>query len=164
MSIRDTLNDVTNRVVEKFNEHPKKFGLTYREHFLTSIYYGACSMVCTIVFVFHAIFPFLFKTTGGHIVAHILDKIHSVKCNTSEINTESDGHQKASSIDAIEDLDGNEENSVDDDPEDDDEPEDDEQECNSSEVCEDNSPNNNGEYCEQVYDDSPDNEEKSETF
>jgi hypothetical protein len=82
MSIRDHLNDVTNTIVEKFNEHPKKFGLSYREHLFDSMYYGACSMACTIVFVFHAIFPFLFQTTGGNIVTHLQEMINSVQCVT----------------------------------------------------------------------------------
>jgi hypothetical protein len=74
-SLRDHLNNVTNMIVEKFNEHPTKFGMTYKEHFLGSMYYGACSMVGTIVFMFHAIFPFLFQTTGSNIVAHLHEKL-----------------------------------------------------------------------------------------
>jgi hypothetical protein len=89
-SIREKLNLVSNTIVDKFNEHPKQNGQSYQKHFMNSMYFGLCSMVCALIFFLHAIFPFLFEKTGGNVVKHLQNYTEHSHCSSRNNSEESE--------------------------------------------------------------------------
>lgn len=79
MSFTEKVTVVLNQITDKFQEHPKENEQSYMQHFWNSSYFSLCSLVCSVVFMLHAIFPFLFEKTGGNLVYHLEQQISGIR-------------------------------------------------------------------------------------
>ena len=111
MSFSEKVKSVLDQVAEKFQEHPKDKGQTYLAHFWNSTYFGMCSFVCSVVFLLHAIFPFMFEKTGGNLIFHLEKQINNVRhhCTPNKLDVSDDsiegiGGDDTASVDAVVDA------------------------------------------------------------
>jgi hypothetical protein len=65
-----------------FTKHPNSIGETYLEHFFFALLAGIKLISGGVACIIHAVFPFLFKTTGSHIAKQIVANINQRQQNT----------------------------------------------------------------------------------
>ena len=58
-----------------FTEHPASLGESYWKHLYEALKYVATLLIIVIITTIHAVFPFMFKHTGGDMVVRLSDKI-----------------------------------------------------------------------------------------
>ena len=95
--MEETFNKVKTYVKDKFEEHPKKNGMTYVEHLCQALRYCGLSLLATVIFLIHAVFPFILETNGSDIV-HGLDeefeKRHEVLIDEKEREAEQEEEEE----------------------------------------------------------------------
>lgn len=55
-------------MVNKLTKHLKENNITYAGHFGRSLSFSFIAFCASVIFLVHAIFPFLFETTGSTII------------------------------------------------------------------------------------------------
>lgn len=58
-------------IYDLFTEHPRSVGESYLCHMLISMKMSILSLVASVIFLIHSVFPFLFKKTGCDIVVEL---------------------------------------------------------------------------------------------
>lgn len=86
------------QIQEKFKEHPKNVGETYGEHFKNATYFCVCSLVCSVIFFVHAVFPFLFETTGGCLVTHLEQQIRGDRVKSASLDVQEENSEEGIGI------------------------------------------------------------------
>lgn len=56
-----------------FTRHPNAVGETYLFHAYVSFQYALFALTAAVIFVIHAVFPFLFQTDGVSILKHVVE-------------------------------------------------------------------------------------------
>jgi len=57
--------------MNKFTEHPHSLGESYFTHLLCALSYGIRMIFTGFAVIIHAVFPFVFKTSGSNLAKHI---------------------------------------------------------------------------------------------
>ena len=70
-SLKSFLKSFFILIYDLFTKHPKSIGESYLHHMLIAIKMSILSLLASIIFLIHSVFPFLFKTTGCNIVAEL---------------------------------------------------------------------------------------------
>ena len=66
-------------ILEYFTKHPNSANLSYFGHMKVAFGHSFGTLVASIVFFIHGIFPFTFENTGGNIVNDITSAINQVE-------------------------------------------------------------------------------------
>ena len=66
-----------NKLKGLFTDHPYQSGENYLSHMLYALIYSALFFSAGIACLIHAIFPFLFRSTGSNIARFILSSVKS---------------------------------------------------------------------------------------
>ena len=64
--------------MELFTKHPNSANLTYFGHMKVAFRHSFDSLIASVVFFIHGVFPFTFENTGGNIINHMSMAIHNV--------------------------------------------------------------------------------------
>lgn len=62
-------------VIKLFNQHPRNVNETYWQHLRFSLSCGVCMVLAGFACLIHAIFPFIFKTTGSQTIKKLHQKM-----------------------------------------------------------------------------------------
>lgn len=82
------IKDVWNKY---FIKHLNDNNITYEKHFVRSILLSSRTMICSIVFIIHAFFPFIFEKKGSEMIEKLYNDLnHSNHSNHSTQNKNGD--------------------------------------------------------------------------
>ena len=80
----ETLKDIYMSIIEKFNEHPSKNQMTYKEHLIHAWKLGLRSAFATGCFFIHGLFPMTLESTGSETI-NTIHKIIRLKQIDNEL-------------------------------------------------------------------------------
>ena len=71
----DCLKQTLETIQQKFQDHPSKNNMSYKEHMKRAFGLGILSTKAATCFFIHAIIPFVFETTGSETITEINSKL-----------------------------------------------------------------------------------------
>jgi len=81
----DGLEQVCKNVVQMFKRHPASKGMTYLQHLGNSLLFSAWSLLSSIIFLLHAIFPFIFTETGSTLINRLAKRLNNIEHEPSPV-------------------------------------------------------------------------------
>lgn len=69
----DKLDNFVEWFINLYSEHPKSRGMTVPQHFFNAMKLSILTFITSIIFLIHAMAPFVFQDTGSNMMNYIVD-------------------------------------------------------------------------------------------